>query len=199
MSRPKVTRVPADQVSVRRRTSASIAVVGNPNSGKSTLFNRLTGMRQKTGNYPGVTVEKHVGVAKAGDRQIELIDLPGMFALSTHSLEERIAADVVLGRMAGMPKPDGVLAVVDATHLYQGLYLVQQMLELGLPVMVALTMTDAAEAGGIRIDADALKERLGGVTICPVVATTGQGIDGLLGALASLADAPPPVAPEFWA
>jgi len=199
VSRQQVTRVPADQISVRRRPSASIAVVGNPNSGKSTLFNRLTGMRQRTGNYPGVTVEKHVGVARAGDRQIELIDLPGMFALSTHSLEERIAADVVLGRMEGVPMPDGVLAVVDATHLYQGLYLVQQMLELGLPVMVALTMTDAAEAGGIRIDADALKRRLGGVTVCPVVATTGQGIDELLAALSRLPESPPPTAPEFWA
>jgi ferrous iron transport protein B len=198
VAKQAVTRVPADQVSVRRRPSASIAVVGNPNSGKSTLFNRLTGMRQKTGNYPGVTVEKHIGVARAGDLTVELIDLPGMFALSAHSLEERIAADVVLGRMPDMDRPAGVLAVVDATHLYQGLYLVQQMLELGLPVMVALTMTDAAEASGIRIDTDTLSERLGGITICPVVATTGKGIDQLTEALAALPLADAPRAPEFW-
>jgi ferrous iron transport protein B len=199
VSKQTVTRVPADQIPVRRRTSANIAVVGNPNSGKSTLFNRLTGLRQKTGNYPGVTVERHLGIARAGDREIELIDLPGMFALSAHSLEERIAADVVLGRIAGMERPDGVLAVVDSTHLYQGLYLVQQMLELGLPVIVALTMTDAAAASGIRIETEALSHRLGGITICPVVATTGQGVDRLLAALAALPDEEPPTAPEFWA
>jgi ferrous iron transport protein B len=198
VAKQAVTRVPADQISVRRRTSASIAVVGNPNAGKSTLFNRLTGLRQKTGNYPGVTVERHVGTARARDRDIELIDLPGMFALSAHSLEERIAADVVLGRIPDMDKPDGVLAVVDATHLYQGLYLVQQMLELGLPVVIALTMTDAAASSGIRIDAEALSRRLGGVTICPVVATSGQGVDALLDALAGIPDSEPPVAPEFW-
>ena len=199
MAKQAVTRVPADQISVRRRKSASIAVVGNPNSGKSTLFNRLTGLRQKTGNYPGVTVERHLGIARAGDRDIELIDLPGMFALSAHSLEERIAADVVLGRIPDMERPDGVLIVVDSTHLYQGLYLVQQMLELGLPVLIALTMTDAAQASGIRIDAQALSQRLGGITICPVVATTGQGVADLLEALAALPDDKPPEAPEFWA
>lgn len=155
-------------------------------------------MRQKTGNYPGVTVEKHVGVAKIGEQSIELVDLPGMFALSAHSLEERIASDVVLGRMQDMPKPDGVLAVVDTTHLYQGLYLVQQLLELELPVVVALTMTDAAEATGISVDADALKRRLGGVTICPVVATTGQGLDELRAALGALPGAESPEAPAFW-
>jgi ferrous iron transport protein B len=198
VSKTAVSRIPADQISVRRQTSASIAVVGNPNSGKSTLFNRLTGMRQKTGNYPGVTVEKHVGVAKFGETRVELIDLPGMFALSAHSLEERIAADVVLGRIPDMERPDGVLAVVDTTHLYQGLYLVQQLLELGLPVMVALTMTDAAEASGIQVDAKALQKRLGGIAVCPVVATTGQGVDELLEVLCDLAGEASPEPPEFW-
>jgi ferrous iron transport protein B len=193
-----VTRIPADQISIRRQPSASIAVVGNPNSGKSTLFNRLTGMRQKTGNYPGVTVEKHVGVARIGDDSVELIDLPGMFALSAHSLEERIASDVVLGRMPDMQRPAGILAVVDTTHMYQGLYLVQQLLELGLPVMVALTMTDAAEASGIRVDAEALQRRLGGAQVCPVVATTGQGLDALRQGLVGLAAAPCPAPPQFW-
>jgi ferrous iron transport protein B len=155
-------------------------------------------MRQKTGNYPGVTVEKHVGVAKFGETRVELIDLPGMFALSAHSLEERIAADVVLGRIPDMERPDGVLAVVDTTHLYQGLYLVQQLLELGLPVMVALTMTDAAEASGIQVDAKALQKRLGGIAVCPVVATTGQGVDELLEVLCDLAGEASPEPPEFW-
>ena len=97
----QVTRVSADQISVRQHAAASIAVVGNPNSGKSTLFNRLTGLRQKTGNYPGVTVEKHVGTVRFDNAAFELIDLPGMFALSAHSLEERIACDVVMGRIPG--------------------------------------------------------------------------------------------------
>jgi ribosome biogenesis GTPase A len=90
VSKPAETNIPVDQIKMRRQPSASIAVVGNPNSGKSTLFNRLTGMRQKTGNYPGVTVERHVGIVRIGDKSLELIDLPGMFALSAHSLEERI-------------------------------------------------------------------------------------------------------------
>lgn len=155
-------------------------------------------MRQKTGNYPGVTVEKHVGIARIGEHAIELIDLPGMFALSAHSLEERIASDVVLGRIPQLERPAGILAVVDATHLYQGLYLVQQMMELDLPVLVALTMTDAAQSSGIKVDIEALQRRLGGVTVCPVVATTGQGMDKLRAALAVLPDAPKPDLPSFW-
>jgi len=198
VSSEQVTRVSADQISVRRHPSASIAVVGNPNSGKSTLFNRLTGLRQKTGNYPGVTVEKHVGVLKLDDAAYELIDLPGMFALSAHSLEERIASDVVLGRIPGLDRPAGIIAVVDTTHLYQGLYLVQQLMGLELPLLVALTMTDAAEASGIRIDIDALQRRLGGVTVCPVVATTGQGMNALREAIAALPEAPKPGSPTFW-
>jgi len=198
VSKDKVTRISADQIPVRTRPSASIAVVGNPNSGKSTLFNRLTGMRQRTGNYPGVTVEKHIGVTRVGDKTFELVDLPGMYALSAHSMEERIAVDVILGRIADIDRPAGILAVVDATHLYQGLYLVQQLMELDLPLMVALTMTDAAQASGISIDCEALQRRLGGVSVCPVVATTGQGIDALKSELGKFLDAPTHTVPVFW-
>jgi len=198
VAKESITRIAADRISVRRRASGRIAVVGNPNSGKSTLFNRLTGMRQKTGNYPGVTVEKNVGVVRIGGAEIGLIDLPGMFALSAHSLEERISADVILGRLADVEQPAGILAVVDATHLYQGLYLVQQLLELDLPVMVALTMTDAAIAKGIQIDTDALQRQLGGVAVCPIVATTGQGLDALRQELVTLADSPRHSPPNFW-
>ena len=194
----QVTRVSAEQISVRQHAAASIAVVGNPNSGKSTLFNRLTGLRQKTGNYPGVTVEKHVGTVRFDNAAFELIDLPGMFALSAHSLEERIACDVVMGRIPGMERPAGILAVVDTTHLYQGLYLVQQLMELELPLLVALTMTDAADSSGIRIDIEALERRLGGIKVCPVVATTGQGMVALRAAIATLPDAPKPALPTFW-
>jgi ferrous iron transport protein B len=172
--------------------------LGNPNSGKSTLFNRLTGMRQKTGNYPGVTVEKHVGVMRHEESVLQLIDLPGTFGLSAYSLEERIAVDVVLGRVEGIERPDGILAVVDTTHLYQGLYLVQQLMELDLPVLVALTMTDAAEASGIRVDIGRLESYLDGVQVFPVVATTGRGLNKLRDALAALPGSKKPQPPGFW-
>ena len=145
MTKSTETRIPVNEITVAKRSDASIAVVGNPNSGKSTLFNRLTGLRQRIGNYPGVTVERHVGTLKVGDRTLELVDLPGTHALSAHSLEEQIAVDVILGHMDGTATPDGILAVLDGTNLYQGLYLVQQLLELERPLVVALTMADAAE------------------------------------------------------
>ena len=195
---PQVTRISADHISVRRHPSASIAVAGNPNSGKSTVFNRLTGLRQRTGNYPGVTVEKHVGTVRIDDVAFELIDLPGMFTLSAHSAEERIAADVVLGRIPDMQQPVGILVVVDTTHLYQGLYLVHQLMELELPLLIALTMTDAADASGIRVDIDALQRRLGGVAVCPVVATTGQGMSALRRAIAALPGMTKPKPPTLW-
>jgi ferrous iron transport protein B len=181
-------RVPANQIPVSR----------NPNSGKSTLFNRLTGLRQRIGNYPGVTVERHVGTLKVGDRSLQLVDLPGTHALSAHSLEEQIAVDVILGHMEGTATPDGILAVVDATNLYQGLYLVQQLLELERPLVVALTMADAAELEGLRIDVERLTDRLGGVPVCPVVATTGQGIDKLRAELSRITELPPPVPGNTW-
>ena len=198
MARPSVTRISVDEITLSRRPSASIAVVGNPNSGKSTLFNRLTGLRQRTANYPGATVEKHVGTANLGKAVLELIDLPGTFSLSAQSMEERIAVDVILGRMAGTDPPAGILAVVDMTNLYQGLYLVQQLLEVELPIVVALTMSDAADLKGIRIDIDALQARLGGAAVCPVVATTGQGMNRLRDALADLPGASKPDLPVFW-
>jgi ferrous iron transport protein B len=172
--------------------------MGNPNSGKSTLFNRLTGLRQSTANYPGVTVEKHTGIAKLDHVVVELVDLPGTFSLGAHSLEERIAVDVVLGRMQGVNTPAGILAVVATNNLYQGLFLVSQLSELGLPLVIALTMSDAAEAAGVRIDIDTLEKRLGGARVCPVVATTGQGLGELRRALANLPEAPPPCIAPFW-
>ncbi|HWM28258.1 MAG TPA: ferrous iron transport protein B [Woeseiaceae bacterium] len=198
MASTRAISVPLERVSIRRHPSATIVVMGNPNSGKSTLFNRLTGLRQSTGNYPGVTVEKHTGIAKLGDTVIELIDLPGTFSLGAHSMEERIAVDVVLGRMPDVNPPAGILAVVAMNNLYQGLFLVQQLGELGLPLVVALTMSDAAEAAGVRIDIAALEKYLGGAKVCPVVATTGQGIGDLRQALAALPGAARPDAPAFW-
>lgn len=192
------TRISVADISVRRRTDASIAVVGSPNSGKSTLFNRLTGLRQHIGNYPGVTVERHVGTLKGDDYTLELIDLPGTHALSAHSIEEQIAVDVIFGRIEGTSAPDGILAVLDATNLYQGLYLVQQLTELETPLVVALTMVDAAEANGLRIDVDKLTQRLGGIPVCPVVATTGAGIGKLKLMLAKLSNMEPAAPVLAW-
>jgi len=190
-------RIPANEITVAKRTDASIAVVGNPNSGKSTLFNRLTGLKQRIGNYPGVTVEKHVGYLRTDESNVELVDLPGTHSLSAHSLEEHIAVDVIFGRIKGTQSPDGVLAVLDATNLYQGLFLVQQLVDLELPMIVALTMTDAAERSGIQVDTAALSALLG-VPVYPVVATTGAGLDMLRRAIGSIKEVEPPRRIRVW-
>jgi len=181
-----------------RRAAGTIALVGNPNAGKSTVFNRLTGMRQHTGNYPGVTVEKKSGRASLPEADFDLIDLPGTYAMSPYSADERIAVDVLLGRMPGTPPPDGILAVVDATQLYQGLYFLQQLIELQRPLLVALTMTDIARRNGTHIDVDALSRKLGGVPIVPVVATTGRGFAELKRRLTALPETEPPAKADFW-
>lgn len=138
------------------------AVVGNPNCGKTTLFNALTGLRQKVGNYPGVTVEKKSGtfIGQHGEK-IELLDLPGSYSLSAHAPDERVTRNVLLGLRSDTPRPDRVLCVVDASHLERNLYFITQVLELGLPTIIALNMTDLAEAGGVFIDAEKLSEKLG--------------------------------------
>ena len=198
MSEVETTYVPVDQINIHRRASASIAVIGNPNSGKSTLFNRLTGLRQTTGNYPGVTVEKHSGTVQLNGSALELIDLPGIYCLGGFSTDERIAVDVLLGRVEGTPRPDGLLVVLDATHLYQGLYLLQQLMEMNLPMVVAMTMTDVATSSGIDNSIEVLQRHLGGVQIYPVVATTGRGLDSLKEALEAITDAAAPSIPESW-
>ncbi|MCH8249041.1 MAG: ferrous iron transport protein B [Proteobacteria bacterium] len=198
MAKPSEIRVSAHQITVRHRVESSIAVVGNPNSGKSTLFNRLTGLRQRIGNYPGVTVERHTGTLKFDGTQTELVDLPGTHSLSAHSLEEQIVVDVILGRMGRLNTLDGILAVLDATNLYQGLFLLQQLVDLEVPLVVALTMTDAATQTGIEIDTEVLSELLGGVTICSVVATTGAGMDKLRLAISELPDTSPPRRISVW-
>lgn len=198
MTKSSEIRVAADAIGVRRGVASRVAVVGSPNSGKSTLFNRLTGLKQRIGNYPGVTVERHVGILAYENVSTELIDLPGTHSLSANSLEEQIAVDVILGRMAGSDKPDGVLAVLDSTNLYQGLFLMQQLLELRTPMVVALTMSDAAARAGIEVDLARLSGALGGVTICPVVATTGAGIDALRAAITALPETAVPGELQVW-
>ena len=198
MAESTAAYVPIKNIGIRRRATASLAIIGNPNSGKSTLFNRLTGLNQTTGNYPGVTVEKHSGTIQLENSALELVDLPGIYCLSGFSADERIAVDVVMGRIDDLPRPDGLIVVLDTTHLYQGLYLLQQLMELQLPIVVALTMTDVATASGIDVSLEVLQRRLGGMTICPVVATTGRGIDQLKEVLGKIAKTGNSAIPESW-
>ncbi|MEZ0148252.1 MAG: ferrous iron transport protein B [Candidatus Reddybacter sp.] len=168
---------------------AVIAVIGNPNTGKSTLFNLLTGMRQKVANYPGVTVEKHIGELNIGERSFQLIDLPGTYSLAAHSPDERAAIDVLLGRIADMPPPDAVLVVIDATNIKRNLFVVTEVLELGIPVVIALNMVDIAESQDISIDIDALAARLNTPVIPTIAAATRhESLEPLKMALAKAVD-----------
>lgn len=181
----------------RRRSEPGVrqltaALVGNPNSGKTTLFNALTGLRQKVGNYPGVTVEKKVGRATfQGGAAALLLDLPGLYSLTPHSPDEEIASEVLLGLRSDTPRPDVVINVVDGSNLERNLYLTSQLLDLGLPVVVALTMTDAADREGAAVDAATL-ERAIGVPVRAVVAPRKVGLDALLAAVEAAEQAPAP-------
>ncbi|MBK7977518.1 MAG: ferrous iron transport protein B [Deltaproteobacteria bacterium] len=165
------------------RTTATVVVIGNPNTGKSTIFTALTGVRQKVANYPGVTVEKRSGHLSLDGMEVELVDLPGTYSLAAHSPDEMVAVDVLFGGLEGMEHPDAVLVVVDASNLRRNLYLASQVLELGVPVVVALNMVDVAKARGIEIDAEALAARIR-ATVVPMVASHDQGLDELRAALA---------------
>jgi ferrous iron transport protein B len=166
------------------------AFVGNPNCGKSTLFNALTGLRQKVGNYPGVTVEKKIGECfSQHGRRMKIIDLPGAYSLAARSPDEAVMRDVLFGRRSDTPRPDRVVCIADATNLERNLYLASQIIDLGLPTIVALNMMDLAEAGGLRIDVSALSARLG-VPVIPCRANSGQGLTELRLAMSRAALAP---------
>lgn len=161
-----------------------VALAGNPNSGKTTIFNALTGARQHVGNWPGVTVEKKEGTCRIGDREISVVDLPGTYSLTAYSLEEVIARDFLVEE-----KPDVVIHIVDASNLERNLYLTTQLLELGANVVLALNMSDVAAARGDRIDVEQMAALVG----CPVVATVGhreQGIRELVAAVVGAVEAP---------
>ena len=151
-------------------------MVGNPNCGKTTLFNALTGLRQKVGNYPGVTVEKKIGEAYSQHgRPMKIIDLPGAYSLAARSPDEAVLRDVLFGRRDDTPQPDRVICVVDASNLERNLYLVHQILDLGRPLIVVLNMMDLAAQTGLRIDAKKLATALG-VVVIPCEAVHGKGL-----------------------
>ena len=181
-------------------SSWCIALVGNPNCGKTALFNRLTGARQKVANYAGVTVERKVGTATLpGGRTVSVVDLPGTYGLTPATPDEQVTIEVIEGRRAGEDVPDALVAVVDATNLRMNLRLVLELRRLGRPMIVALNMADAARAQGLKIDAGALSRELG----CPVVETVAvqrHGHAALLAQIEALAGAAtPPVADTLTA
>jgi ferrous iron transport protein B len=186
---PTATAAPPYAASGRRL----VALIGPPNSGKSTLFNALTGLRQKVGNYPGVTVERHVGRAVLDHhRHVDLVDLPGVYSLHPRSEDEQVTHDVLDGRMPDLPRPDAVLLIVDSTNLARNLSLVAPILTLGIPAMVVLNMADELESRGGRIDVETLSREMG-VPVALVSAAHRQGIEEVRAFLAGRVTPPPPV------
>ena len=151
-----------------------IALAGNPNCGKTTLFNALTGSNQYVGNWPGVTVEKKEGAAHLDGQEITIVDLPGIYSLSPYSMEEIVARRFIIGE-----HPDAILNIVDATNLERNLYLTMQLLELERPMVLALNFMDEVEKAGDRIDVDRLSRHLG-IPVIPISAREGQGLEDLL-------------------
>jgi ferrous iron transport protein B len=166
---------------------ARIALVGNPNSGKTALFNALTGSRQKVANYAGVTVERKEGaLTTAAGRRIAVLDLPGTYSLRARSPDEEVTRDAVLGRLAGETRPDAIVCVADATNLRLVLRLVLELTRVGRPIVLALNMYDIAQRQGLDIDLGRLSAELG-VPVVTTVATRGRGIADLVGQVETLA------------
>jgi len=160
-----------------KQSEATVALSGNPNAGKTTIFNNLTGSRQHVGNWPGVTVEKKEGTARYDGRAFDVVDLPGTYSLTAYSLEEMIVRDFISSE-----RPDVVVDVVDASNIERNLYLTTQLMELGVPVIVALNMVDVAENRGVEIDLDLLSELLG-LPVVPTVGFRNVGTDDLKGSI----------------
>jgi len=175
------------QNSKLKTQNSIVALLGNPNTGKTTLFNALAGMRQRVGNYPGVTVETKKGHLTHAGRTFDLIDLPGTYSLAARSPDEMVAVDLILGQQPGEPRPDVILSIVDASNLDRNLYLTTQALELGIPIVVALNMMDVAEGQGLRLDVARLSRQLG-VPVVPIQANKRKGLDQLRACLAQAVD-----------
>ena len=179
MSRQAVSTVTISKPPASTKNQIIVALAGNPNAGKTTLFNALTGMRQKVANYSGVTVERKEGSWRISENETaRLIDLPGLYSLNAASIDEEIARDVLMGKIIGVPEPDCIIAVVDATNLDRNLYLFTQLLEYKIPIVVALTMIDEAEKNETAIDAEKLSAFLQ-VPVVAVVAGRRRGLDEL--------------------
>jgi ferrous iron transport protein B len=174
----------------------TVALVGNPNAGKSTLFNALSGLRQHVGNYPGVTVELKKGHATINGRAVEFIDLPGTYSLAARSPDEMVAVDLLLGRRPEERRPDVILAIVDASNLDRHLYLTTQLMELGAPVVLAVNMVDVAAKQGIAVDVENLS-RSAGLPAVAIQANAGIGLDNLKVAILAAAGTSPPVRPPL--
>lgn len=163
-----------------------LLLLGNPNAGKTLLFNRLTGIKARVGNYPGFTVEVREGhIVLADDRRLSIIDLPGTYSLYPRSEDEEIATRAALGTLPGTDISDPLIIVVDATQLKRNLYLVSQLLELKRPLLIALTMMDLAHKQHFQIGHEILSQRLG-VPVIPISSTTGEGLNSLRDAIAKL-------------
>lgn len=174
-------------------------LTGNPNCGKTTLFNALTGLRAKVGNYAGVTVERKEGklLHAPAEMDIRVLDLPGTYSLSPNSLDEQVSRDVLLHRLPELPAPDLIVVVVDASNLQRNLYYATQVIELGHPTLLALNMVDVAEGLGHSIDAKQLSELLG-VPVLPIVASTGEGVPELRNQIVAWLNRPTQIKPRLF-
>ena len=171
----------------------TVAICGNPNCGKTTIFNAITGLRQKVGNYPGVTVEKVTGTfqsSAAPSTIFELVDIPGSYSLAAFSPDEYIATQALFGSLEGEPPPDLVVCVIDATNLERGLYLLFQVMQIDRPIVVALNMVDLARQQGLQVEASALSKALGGVPVVEVIGSRRVGIDTLRDTVGRMASSP---------
>lgn len=178
-------------------TPLTVAVIGNPNTGKSTLFTALTGVHSRIGNYPGVTVEKKIGQFQHHGRDVRLVDLPGTYSLSPRSLDEMVSVEVLLGRQADVGKIDAVVCIADASNLERNLYVVSQVLDLGLPTVLVLNMWDVAERRGIRIDVEELRQRLN-ILVIPCEAHRHRQIDAVKNAIISVTQQPVAAPPRVF-
>jgi len=174
---------------MHERSPLTVALIGNPNTGKSTLFSALAGVRQRVGNYPGVTVEKKIGTCDLAGQPCQLVDLPGTYSLAPRSPDEMVAVDVLLARRDDVDRIDAVLSILDASNLERNLYLLSQVLELGVPTVVALNMVDLAREKGIKLDVELLRKQLG-VPVIEVQANRRVGLSELKQALADATRSP---------
>lgn len=186
-----------EKSSPARPSTSYVVLTGNPNCGKTTLFNALTGLRAKVGNYAGVTVERKEGkLLGVPGNNIVVLDLPGTYSLSPQSLDEQISRDVLFNRLPDVPPPSLVVVVIDASNLQRNLYYATQVIELGYPTILALNMVDVAEVNGVSVDADCLSAELG-VPVFPLVASRNQGLDKLKAGIVAALKKPATPRPTF--